>query len=548
MSESNSKIFSDALDMELKLTIDGETLNIPGANVKFLRISLRPYGFRARLSFWVSSEIKEDELFSRFTKQDLMEVTLNVEPHFKPKDVEIESLDLQGFVTGKAVLKELTIENVHLKGNPVLYRHYRIDFADPARVLWGQHFPCDLVVDGTVKDLIEANKATGVNLKYDWDALEDEEFAINSLPVESGEKEAGFYDFIIWYAASHNGVFSYNLKENEYTLSSSKDKTGQPINMSKLEIAEHSIVFPPTIRYNDRLLNSFSDNPPNKETSREQAKEGVRHDILLRLPIPSDFDNAFNLESKKQKIRGHEIHLTHCRFPQITYRPGIFIKIEGGLWSEEIFPHGTEYRVRDIFLQARAVDEEPDADHNMEYSRYNIDMRSQLELKDEDALNLPFFKTPPYPIYVEGMIVSGQDDEEEETYQMHEHPQTALDQYKVRIPLFDNKEVVVPFEPLFAPGHFYFPAYKWQRVLVALDFHAARIERFLDWRPGGRLPMDSQGNHLLMGKTFSSETSINHIYVDNKPQLNVKRTSDNDTEKIQLHEGTIILETKEEST
>ena len=547
MSESNSKMFSDALGLELELTIDGETFNVPGANVKSLRINLRPYGFNAGLSFWVSSETREDKLFPCFIKHDLIDVKLNVEPHFKPKDIEIESLDLQGFVTGKAVLKELTIENVHLKGNPVLYRHYRIDFADPARVLWKQHFPCDLLVDGTVKDLIEANKATGVNLKYDWEAL-DEKFAINTLPVESGEKEAGFYDFIIWYAASHNGVFSYNLKENEYTLSGSNVQTGQPINMSKLEIAEHSIAFPPTIRYNDRLMNTFSEEPQPKETSRDQAKESLRHDILLRLPIASDFEKAFNLESKKQKIRSHEIHLTHCRFPQITYRPGVFVKLESGLWSDEIFPHGTEYRVRDIFLHARAVDEEPDADHNMEYSRYNIDMCSRLELKNEGALNLPGFKTPSYPIYVEGKIVSEQGDKEEETYQVYEHPQTALDQYRVKIPLFDNKEIVVPFEPLFAPGHFYFPAYKGERVLVALDFHAARIERFLDWRPEGRLPMDSQGNHLLMGKTASSKTSINHVYVDNKPQLNVKRTSDNDTEKIQLHEGIIILETKEEST
>ena len=547
MSESNSKMFSDALDLELELTIDGETFNVPGANVKSMKISLRPYGFNARLSFWVSSETREDKLFPCFIKHDLIDVKLNVEPHFKPKDIEIESLDLQGFVTGKAVLKELTIENVHLKGNPVLYRHYRIDFADPARVLWKQHFPCDLLVDGTVKDLIEANKATGVNLKYDWEAL-DEKFAINTLPVESGEKEACFYDFIVWYTASHNGVFSYNLKENEYTLSGFKDKTGKPINMSKLEIAEHSIAFPPTIRYNDRLMNTFSEEPQPKETSRDQAKESLRHDILLRLPIASDFEKAFNLESKKQKIRSHEIHLTHCRFPQITYRPGIFVKLESGLWSDEIFPHGTEYRVRDIFLHVRAVDEEPDADHNMEYSRYNIDMCSRLELKDEGALNLPGFKTPSYPIYVEGKIVSEQGDEEEETYQVYEHPQTALDQYRVKIPLFDNKEIVVPFEPLFAPGHFYFPAYKGERVLVALDFHAARIERFLDWRPEGRLPMDSQGNHLLMGKTASSKTSINHVYVDNKPQLNVKRTFDSDTEKIQLHEGIIILETKEEST
>jgi hypothetical protein len=36
--------------------------------------------------------------------------------------------------------------------------------------------------------------------------------------------------------------------------------------------------------------------------------------------------------------------------------------------------------------------------------------------------------------------------------------------------------------------------------------------------------------------------------VDNKPQLKMKRTSSKDTEIIHLQEGTIILQTKEESS
>jgi hypothetical protein len=58
--------------------------------------------------------------------------------------------------------------------------------------------------------------------------------------------------------------------------------------------------------------------------------------------------------------------------------------------------------------------------------------------------------------------------------------------------------------------------------------------------------MDSQGNHLLLGKTDKSQTSIQHVYVDDKPVLDVKRTSDKDTEMIKMVEGSLILETKEE--
>jgi len=213
------------------------------------------------------------------------------------------------------------------------------------------------------------------------------------------------------------------------------------------------------------------------------------------------------------------------------------------------------------------------------YTKYKIKMTSQLELKGERALNMPPFKVPAYPIQVEGKIVSEEGKEEEETYQLYKYPEFDIDipfvseemeekleqqaekipfvgdkaeaerdQYKVKIPIFDDKQVVCPFEPLFAPGHFYFPAYKDERVLVELDFHSARIVRFLDWRAGGRLPMDTQGNHILFGKSEDSNTSISHIYVDNKPQLNMKRSSSKETEIIQLQEGAIILQTKEESS
>ena len=81
-------MFADALEMKLELTIGGERFKIPGANIKTLRINLWPYGYRARLSFWVSSETQDDELFPEFIKQNLIEVMLKLEPHFKPKEGE----------------------------------------------------------------------------------------------------------------------------------------------------------------------------------------------------------------------------------------------------------------------------------------------------------------------------------------------------------------------------------------------------------------------------------------------------------------------------
>lgn len=539
-------MFTDALEIKLQLKTGGKKFDIPGGNVKKLAIDLHQYGFQCELTFRVSAEEQPDKMFPLFTKQGLIDVTLQLSPHFKPEK-EIDPLILSGLVTHKSILTERTIENVNLTGNPILYRHYRIVFADPAQVLWRQHLPCDLLTDKTIKDLIEAHKGQKVSLKYDWNIL-DTLFAVNTLPLGTEKNEAGFYDFVIWFIVSNDGVFSYDCQKGVYTISKNKNSDGRTLSLNKLDIEGLRIEFPETIRYNATVLNAYTENPERKTITQDESVAGVEQHSLGRFPISSDFEKVKSLTKQKLKTRGHEIRLNFRRFPLIAYHPGCFIKVEGGLWSDKIFPHGKVYRVRDISIEAQAVKGEITADHNMAYARYNIDMNAQLELKTESWVSLPSFKSPAFPIYVEGKIVSEQGKEDEETYQIYQHPQNLLDQYRVAIPLWDNQQIVVPYEPLFSPGHFYFPAYKGARVIVALDFHSGRIERFLDWRSGSRLPMDSEGNHLLLGKTAASNTSINHVYVDNKPVLNIERTSDADTELIKMEEGSLILQTKEKES
>jgi hypothetical protein len=537
-------VFTDSLEMKLKLTVGSTVFSIPGGNIKAIELNLQPYGFTSMLSFWVPDEESEDELFPLFTKQDLIRVNLAVSPHFITHEPKPEPLILQGLVTDKDILAERTIENVKLKGQPVLYRHYRIVFADPAYVLWRQHFPCDLMTDKSVKDLIEAHRGPHVSLKYDWDIL-NQKFAINALPLGMEENTASFYDFVFWFVSSQNGVLSYDCNKNVYTLSADKPDIGKSVMLDKLDVEDLRIEFPPTIRNNLTVLNSCSEKAQRKVIEQKQAVDGIRHDHLVRFSIPDEFEKCNKLEENKLKLREHEISLTFQRFPQLTYRPGCLFNFDGDGWSDQIFPHGRVYRVQNIHLDAKAVAAEITDDHNMPYAGYNIEMASQLELESEKWVCLPPFKPPVFPLYVEGKVVSEQGEDDAETYQIYQDADTSLDQYRVAIPLWENQQVVLPFEPVFFTGHFYFPGYKYARVLVALDFHSGRIERFLDWRPGARLPMDTQGNHILFGKNANSETSVGHTYVDNKPELNIKRTSDQDTEMIKMAEGYLILETKE---
>ncbi len=538
-------MFVDALEMPLKLTIGKMVFPIPGGNVKTLRLDLQPYGFTCVLSFWVSAEEGTDKLFPFFVKQDLMKVFLEVSPRLKQDEPPMAPLILRGLVTQKDILAERTIENVRLKHHPVLYRYYQITFADPAYVLWRQHFPCDLMTNKSVKDVLEAHRGRNVSLKYDWNIL-TKKFAINALPLGVEGNHASFYDFVLWFVSTHDGVWDYDSTRNAYTLSTTKSEIGKPVPINEQDVEDLRIEFPQTIRHNVAVLNSYSEKPEREVIKQEQAVDGIQHDYLVRLPIAADYKKRSSLEKEKLKIRKHEISLTFRRFPHLTYRPGWLFTFTGEGWSHLSFPSRKVYRVRNLSLDASAVTSEITADHNMPYARYDVDMSSKLERKSEDRVSLPPFKSPVFPLYVEGKIVSEQGSDDAETYQIYQDSKTSRDQYKVSIPLFNNQQVVVPFEPNFFSGHFYFPDYKNARVLVALDFHSGRIERFLDWRAGARLPMDTQGNLILFGKTPKSKTCVQHVYVDDKPVLDMKRTSGKDTEMIKMVEGSLILETKEE--
>jgi hypothetical protein len=124
---------------------------------------------------------------------------------------------------------------------------------------------------------------------------------------------------------------------------------------------------------------------------------------------------------------------------------------------------------------------------------------------------------------------------------------TSLDEYQVKVPLWDNQVVSAPLEPILGSGNIYLPSYRDERVLLALDVHGAHIVRLLEWRAGAPLSMEAQGEHILFGKSDGSQTSLNHVYDGDKPVFNVARTNQRDTALIQLREGTLFLQVKEQA-
>jgi hypothetical protein len=166
-----------------------------------------------------------------------------------------------------------------------------------------------------------------------------------------------------------------------------------------------------------------------------------------------------------------------------------------------------------------------------------------LESSDELSVSLPTYLKPSYPFYVEGKIVSETGKDKDMTYQFHTDSDTSVNYFKVSIPLWDKKNVRVAYQPNDDGGQFYFPPYKDARVLIGLEFNSAFISSFLNWGTGTALPLDSQGNQIVMGTSTTSQNIIKHSYVDSKPELQIQRTQDKDTELIQFSDGYILLQT-----
>lgn len=537
-------MFEDTLEITMTVTISDTDYSIPGSNVKELDLDLHSYGFNGRAVFMVSSEDETDDLFDSFTTQDLAEVSLEVSRYYVDDDDEAETLSVSGIVTRKSILTEMISRDMDISDAPILYRSYSVEFADAASVLWGQHYPYDLLVDGTMEDLLESHKGSKITLTYDWDTLSTEQ-SIIAVPCGFDQGGGSFYDFVMWYVDTQNGVWTYDYDSAGYKLASSKSTDGDATSLDRRDVTDVRVEFPETGRHNVYVLNSYSEDAQSTEVTNSYAVDGVQRSFLARYAVSSDYTTRQTLETNRLIVRQHEVRLTFGNTPLTAAVPGTLIQLQDNYWSDKIFSYGNVYRVRDLTLKAKAANAEASADHNLSFNIYDIELELQAEVQDETWVSLPPYTPPKYPFDVEGKILSEEGDDTDDTFESYEDEDTSLYYYKVKIPLWSDAQVVVPFDPGFFPGHFYFPAYRDARVLVALGLNSASIARFLDWRDDAQLTVDSQGNKLLMGKSASSQTYMSHYYDDDNPVFGVQRTNSSDVQTITLEEGSLILEVKE---
>ncbi|MBN8232435.1 hypothetical protein JYK02_33465 [Corallococcus macrosporus] len=554
--------FADRLDLGLTLTIGGTAHAIPSSDVLAFELDLHGWGHEGRVEFRVLDETahggqKQDKLLADFLKPDLVEVALELKAVHSDTATKPTFTSLK--VKGLGLDKSLTEESVaQVKGAGITYRHYTVRFVDPARLLWSQHHPCVLYTQKTLQDVLDAHKGDKISLANDWAAQLDATLPLIFLGL-TPESGASFYDFVVWFVHTRNGVMAYDYTAQGYQLRAAKDATGTPLTLRAADVDSVTVVFPEVARHDVAILNAAAESPKNQAITNTQAVTGIRQDVLLRTDIADDVQARVTLETARLKVRGLEVELDWNRFPAVAFAPGALVKLpDTAGWKAAGVPSAQDFRVRRMSLRAEPLPPEGDepgaagegeegARRPKPESRYLISFTTRLEKKDEKHVDLPSFTAPVYPRFVEGLIVSEVGEQKDETWQAYTDDATSLDSYKVKLPLFANQIIQVPFNANLQPGHFYFPAYKGARVLVALDFLRAWLKRHLDWRAGARLPSDGQGVHLLVGKTTTSGTSMRHFYEDNKPLWRLQRTNESDTEKIELKEGNLLILVKEES-
>lgn len=536
-------MFSETLALDLQLTIGSDVTTIPGGHIKRFSLEARTYGFKASVEFWVDAMTTPDPLFRKLLSPELVSARLQLTKHHNVPDEAPDPLILTGLVTDREV-EEWVASRV--RGDLVSYRGYTLHFEDAAAVLWREHYPLMLYSDARLDDIIKAQLCPGVSFDLDWTVLKTKHPVV-CLGLDEARGGPSFYDFIVWLTDRYAGVLEYDSQLNKYFLAEKKSVPKSTGALKREETEEVRVYYPRVSRHKVQVLNAYSEKPDRKDVDSDHAVEGVRRDVLLRSPVPAEFTRLQNVESRRLLTREPRLQVTFGEFPTITLRAGSFVEFGKPSWPSTLYQSDKTFRVIELKIEAVASDSNPELGREQPTGRFNLDMTAQLESKTEKIVDRPPTSGPPLELLAEGHVISEIGEDADKTYQIYSDPDTSVEQFKVNIPLW-NKKIPAPFTPNLLSGQFYFPAFRNARVLVRLGFLEATIVGFLDWGPDVRLSMDSQGNHILFGHNPTSHTSLSHIFKDNKPQWTLKRVAGQDTELLQLDEGVMILQTKEDTS
>ncbi len=531
--------FQEELKLELTLMLGGQSFSIPGGQVKRVAVRMSPYGFTASLTF-ASLEKQNAPLFTAFQKPDLGQVKLSVAAVDPALESPPAPLVLQGLIRHRRLLADVHGNSQSKSGH--VFRHYTLEFADAAQVLWRQHRPIELYTDTSMAEVIEAHKAS-LQLTIDWAVLRQKQPML-CLALGADAPEVSFYDFVVAHVAAHNGVWSYDSQKNEYLLADSKPSSGQAAALSYGRVQGVRVQLPPTIRHGTRVLNAVAQQPTTQAFTQPQAVTGVSHDIMLRTPLATVAEQRQKLEKTRLQVRQRQLQVAFKHFPEVDVFPGALLRLEGPLWPASLTGLDEDQRVVELEMDVHAESQGQHDSQLTPAANYQVLLSLRLESASEPVVDLPPFRAPRYPIHVEALVHSPGGEPQDRRYLIVEDEKTSIISFQMMVPLW-NKVVSVPAEPIHFPGQFFFPPYKNTRVLVELHQDRAELVRFIDWKEGVRTPQDGQGDQILLGWNKTSQTAFTHDFQDDKPVWRMHRTSGGDTQIVRMKEGNLFIQVKE---
>lgn len=535
-------MFNDLLQATLTLTTATSSVVVVAGAIGALKLDASTGGFSAEVGFWVSSEGVVDELFTPFTSTALIQAKLELANGRLALEAEVpEIATFLGYVTARS-FQETTSDD--LAGEPIIERYYTVELVDAAQAFWRQHRPLALYANTSLREAIEKQVVEGVTLSFDWPRLDQtEDIVCIGL---GGQSAASFYDFLLWLVADLQGVIELDASSGSYRIAQSKSDADGSTPLAAESVASMRVSLPPLQRQAVAVLNPFSEAVVTKlDVPNTLAAKGVRRDVVAHTPVPAQAEQRAALEKERLRQRDHHLHVDYAELPRAFPVPGVFHGVGEG-FSQRTFSATKTYRSIRLQLSAGPPRGEPDeADYEDAAARFGIELIAELE-RDTDAVpNLPAHVAPTYPVLAEGRVLSASGSATDRTWHVLSSEADSVIRYRVFVPLW-NQTIVAPFVPFGESGHFFFPAYKNQRVLLAFELGSAKIVSFLDW--AGKLPIDTQGNQLVMGKRDASSTVMKHVYTDDSPVLTIVRTEAGDKQTLELSEGRFFLEVREDET
>jgi len=525
------------LNYKVKLSVDGNSVEIFSGNITAVDIDFQLFGFEGRAHFTSYGDEKLDALMAeeKPIKFDI-ECALSQEIEGIPSPL----WKLSGYVAEKHVKRKAVSEQEKLAS------HYMVLFADPARVIWSHHFPVDIYVDKTMKDVIEEHVTPDMSIKYDWDLLEEEcpviAFALTNATSVPGESGASFYDFLIWYLHREGGMLAFDYTDGSYTICGEKPEAKEKAAEVFETLVESPIIHAPRLpRFEREVLTHACDKLQVSPTKLFDPFQKVTEDLFDK-EIYREFPEQVQIGTEAQPVENlgvlevcleafsPDFHMSHML-------PGSLCEFVGhnkqkGTWSEESDIKGKAFRIRSFEMRSLKQGEFCSYNQVGQASQpYTLQVRLWLEDKEEKQIDLPAFRVPRFPFYIQGEVFSDVGAPEQSTFDIDE--KVPQGQFLVKIPRVEGDgKVVVPFTPTMVSGQYYFPLCKGEKVLLAMHFQTAQFCRVLDWQPLTRLPSGVQGNQVVFaskGKDYY--TWMRHEFEGGSDSVYTIEQSSSETQK-----------------